>query len=337
MDETAVLIATMHHRRKALEQALTRVGWRLVTFHDVAAALEHLRTRPYGAVFCDEYLRGASAGGFLVWSRRIAPEVPFYVIAMTGDRASLGASHQPDGVITFPPAEAKLPSPAKASLWDAPPPESRELPLEGRTSTVRLADLIEMVALGSGSSLIALGGGLVGRVYLREGLLEHAVSRVEDGERSGVRALAQLLDLDDVDFQILPYRAPSQRTVHVPSAAALVEAARLVDERRRDVALLDAVVAACGDLSGVAVGYSLGQQASEVRGDGVAAFALGVELLAALRPLAGQVSHLALEREGQAVAVARLGDDRVLAGIAPRGRSMVLLSALVKAVKQHRR
>jgi hypothetical protein len=95
VDTSAVLIATMQHRRSALEQALTRVGWQLAVHHDVAAALAHLRTKPYAAVFCDEHLRGASANGFLAWSRRLAPEVPFYVVATTGDAPASAPSTAP--------------------------------------------------------------------------------------------------------------------------------------------------------------------------------------------------------------------------------------------------
>lgn len=333
----AVLIATMQHRRRTLEGALVRSGWQPTVYSDVAAALEHLRTKPYGAVFCDEYLRGASAGGFLVWSRRIAPKAPFYVIAVTGEEAALGTHHSPEGVLAFPPDDAKFPRPLKASRWDAPAPESRDLPLEGRTGLVRLSDLIEMLALTAASGVIALGGGLIGRAYLREGQLEHVVSIHEDVETSGVRGLARLLDLDDVEFQVLPYRAPSRRTLHVPTAAALTDAARLIDEQRRDAALLDAVRAGCSDTTGVAVGYPLSEQPSDSRGEGQSAFTLGVQLFDAIKHPAGQVSHLALESERHAVAAVRFGEGRVLAALAPRGRSMVLLSALSKAIKQYGR
>jgi len=337
MDTSAVLIATMHHRRSTLERALTQAGWQLTVYENVAAALEHLRTKPYGAVFCDEYLRGASAGGFLAWSRRIAPDVPFYVIAVTGAEAALGTNHLPEAVLAFPPDEATLPRPKKPSRWDAPAAESRDLPLEGRTSLVRLSDLIEMLALTAASSVIALGGGLIGRAYLREGQLEHVVSMHADIETSGVRGLARLLDLDDVEFQVLPYRAPSRRTLHVPTAAALTDAARLIDEQRRDAALLDAVLAGCSDTTGVAVGYPLSEQSSDSRGEGQSAFTLGVQLLDAVKQPAGRVSHLALESERHAVAAVRFGEDRLLAALAPRGRSMVLLTALSKAIKQHGR
>lgn len=319
-------------------QALRRVGWEVEAYGDVASALAHLRERPFAAVFCDSYLRGASAGGFLAWSRRIAPKVPFYVIALNDASGTGGASQRPDAIVPFPPVDADLPRPTTGTGWNAPAPAVRDVPLEGTTDLVALADLIEMLAVADASAVIALAGGMVGRLYLTGGQLEHAVHvGAGEVETIGVRGLGRLLDLGAVDFQVLPYRAPSRRTVHVATATALTEASRLIDEQRRDLGLLAHVAAACPDATGIAVGYALTEQPADVHGDGVAAFTAAVALLEAVRPSAGAVSHLALEGERAALAVVRLGRDRLLAAQAPRGRSVVLLSALAKAVKQSRR
>lgn len=333
MHHHAVLIATMQHRRSALEQALSQVGWQVAAYQDVKAALEHLRTQPYAAVFCDEYLRGASAGGFLAWSRRIAPDARFYVIAMNAERASLTAVHAPDDVLAFPPDESALPRPRKATHWDAPAAGAGDVPLEGRTDTVGLAELVEMLALTAASGVIALGGGQVGRLYLDKGQLEHVVSLRGGAEANGVHALAQLLDRVDMDFQVLPYRHPSRRTVHVATAAALTEAARLRDEQRRDDTLLDAIEVAT-HTTGIAVANAPSERPTATRGEGEAAFTLGVAALAALKPAAGPVSHLSVETDQGALAVLRFGDGRIVVATAKRGRSLVLLSALVKTVKQ---
>jgi hypothetical protein len=334
---TALLIATMQHRRSVLEGALTRAGWQVVGYPDVAGALEHLRSKPYAAVFCDELLRGASAGGFLAWSRRLAPGARFWIVAASGNEAGSVARHRPDGVIAFPPDEATLPRPSATGPQRPPEPEASDVPLEGRTNLIGLAELVEMLALTDASGVIALDGGMLGHVYLQAGRLEHV--RCVDGEEelSGVRALARLLEHDDVAFRVLPYRPPSRRTVHLPTAAALTEAARLVDERRRNRSLLDDVAAECADVLGVAAGYGLGDRAAEARGEGEMAFTLGVQAVAALKPVAGSVTHLALESDDRALAVLRFGDDHVLAALAPRGRSLVLLSALSKAVRRRAR
>lgn len=327
----------MHHRRAALDQALRRVGWDLVTYGDVASALEHLRERPFSAVFCDSYLRGASAGGFLAWSRRVAPNAPFYVVAMSDEANPIAGGQRPDSVVPFPPDESRLPRPITRSVWDAPATPLRDLPMEGSTADVSLADLIEMLAVTDASAVIALAGGMVGRVYLSDGQLEHAVHVSGDAETIGVRGLARLLDAGAVDFQVLPYRTPSRRTVHVATAAGLTEASRLIDEQRRDATLLDSVAAACPDATGIAIGYALAEQPSDQRGDGAEAFGAAVGLLEAVRPRAGLASHLSVEGERAALAVVRLGQDRLLAAQAPRGRSVVLLSALAKALKASRR
>ena len=333
MHHDAILIATMQHRRAALEQALTRVGWQLTVFHDVKAALEHLRTRPYAAVFCDEYLRGASAGGFLAWSRRIAPKARFYIIAMNDERATLTAVHTPDDVLAFPPDEAALPRPVTASDWSTRASGSSDVPLEGRTDTVGVVELIQMLALTTASGVITLGSGSVGRIYLDQGRLEHVVSLRGGVEINGLHGLAQLLRIEDTDFQVLPYRHPSRRTVHVATAVALTEAARVLDEQRRDAKLLDAIEVATR-ATGIAVANAPSERPTATRGAGEAAFALAVAALAALKPATGPVSHLALETDQGALAVLRSGDGRLLVATATRGRSLTLLSALVKTVKQ---
>jgi hypothetical protein len=332
----AVLIATMHHRRAALAETLTRAGWQLTVYEDVTLALEHVRGRHYAALFCDEYLRGASAGGFLAWSRRLNPDVPFYVIAMRGNDAALGVGQHPDRVLAFPLVDADAPRPAQASMWDGPPASLRDLPLEGTTALVPLSDLIEMLALTDASAVITLAEGRVGRVYLHNGRLEHAVFAGEP-DTLGVRGLGRLLDLPDTPFQVLPYRNPSRRTVHVSTVAALTEAARLIDEQRRDRLLLEAVRTACPDALGVATGYLLNEAPAEVSGDGVTSFAQGVTLIEAVKGAVTGISHLSVESEAHAHAIVVYGDGHVLAAHAARGRSLVLLSALAKAVKQHAR
>jgi hypothetical protein len=330
----AVLIATMHHRHGVLSAALERAGWTVRGYQDVSAALTHLKERPYAAVFCDEFLRGASASGFLAWSRRLNPDVPFYVFAMRGEEAALGARHEPDRVLAFPPSDAELPRPTTVSHWDGPPPGLRDLPLEGTTGLVGLGDLIEMLAVTSASSVVVLDEGRVGRVYLHGGQLEHAVHVDHDAETVGVRALSRLLDLADVPFQLLPYRQPSRRTVHVPTAAALTEASRLIDEQRRDRALLRAVTEACPDALGIAVGYVLNDAPTVASGDGATAFTVGLTLLESTKPAVGPATHLCVEGERYAHAVLAFGHGHVVAAHAPRGRSLVLLSSLVKALKR---
>jgi len=337
MDTSAVLISTMLHRANLITAALERVGWSVVTYNRIDEALDHLRNRPFAAVFCDEVLRGGSVAGFLTWSRRIAPDVPFYVVGNYQPTHASAEQLHPDGIVDFPPDDALLPRPVRASMWDVPAPESRELPLEGEAAPARLVEIIQMLALSGASSLINLAGGTRGSLYLHEGLLVHALYRADALEATGVRALARVLALDTVAFQVLPFRTPPRRTIHVPTPKAISEAVALVDELQRHAALLAAAQEQCPDASGLAVGYLLADQPSDASGSGESAFALAATLLEAAKRAAGPTSHLAIETDQQALAAVRFANDHVLAGTAPRGRSMVLLTALAKAVKQQLR
>jgi CheY-like chemotaxis protein len=334
MATDALLIATMHHRRTVLAQALERAGWSLTVYEDVAQALDHIRHHPYAAVFCDEYLRGASAGGFLAWSRRTNPKAPFYVIAMRGEKAALAAGHRPSGVIAFPPDDEGIPRPPTHSLPNLPPTARRDLPLEGTTGLVQLADLVEMLALGGSSAVVSLADGDAGRIYLANGQLEHAIAVEGDLQTVGIRGLARLLDLPATPFGVLPYRSPSRRTIHVSTTAALAEAMQLIDEGRRDRSVVAAVASAVETL-GIAAGYLLNDAPTEAQGDGVKAFAKGVALIEALQRSSAGVTHLAVETEEGAYAAVVYGDGHVVTAYAKRGRSMLLLTALAKAVKAH--
>lgn len=337
VETAAVLISTMLHRATLIEEALERAGWTIVTYHKVPEALAHLRERPFAAVFCDEVLRGGSVAGFLSWSRRVARPVPFYVI---GEGATLRHPRDglaPDGVIAFPPDAATLPRPPHASLWDAPAPLDRDLPMEGRTAPGRVVEVLEMLALDAASATIAFASGTRGSLTLREGHLVDAAAVAGDLEAFGVQALARLLTLDDVAFQVLPYRAPQRRTVHVPIATAIDEALALGDELRQHAGLLQVAREHAPDATALAVGYVLAERPSDVIGDGSAAFAAAVALLDAAKRAVGSVSHVSVEADGRSIAAVRVRNDHVLAGIAPRGRSVALLSALARAVKERGR
>ena len=77
MGTKALVIATIYNRLKTLEKSLAEVGWQVNSFQNPREALESLREVHYSAVFCDELVRGASVGGFLAWTRRLSPDLPF--------------------------------------------------------------------------------------------------------------------------------------------------------------------------------------------------------------------------------------------------------------------
>lgn len=337
----------MQHRLQALERALKEVGWQVSAHQDPRKALEELRHSAIGLVVCDSMLRGASPSGFLAWSRRLDPKRPFLVVASGDERHDQsvsgaargpdgGATRGPDGTLAFPPDAASLPLPTGSGPRRSPITEVRDLPMEGSTSLVPLPDLMEMLALTQESAIIGLhtDGQSHGSVWLDKGVLVHVEAHGDEGDSGGVRGLAMLLAGPASDFHVNPYASPPRRTVHTPTAAALTEAARLVDEQRRDSAILQSVLEAVPDALGLAVGYPLNESPAATLLDGASAFGVATTLLDQARGPVGNATHLAVEGERHAYAALRYGEGSVVVGMAPRGRSLVLLSALAKAVKK---
>ena len=334
----ALVVATLKPRLAAIVAAAERAGWICDAHADPTSALAALREGGHGLLVVDAYLRGASPAGFTAWSRRLDPARPV-VVVRAGDTGHLVDAARSSGaaadvVLDFPPDATLLPSAAGAPAV-APPPSAaaKELPLEGSTSVVPLPDLIEMLALGGERSLVELHGGVRGRVWIEGGALVHAEATVDHVPHTGVRALATLLAAPSAVFEVRTPAAPPRRTVHVSTPAALTEAARLVDEGRRAEEVLRRIVADVPDVLGAAIGYPLNEAPATTHGDGAHAFGVAKELLELARGQVGTASHLAVEGERYAFAILRYGEGNVVAAHAPRGRSLVLLAALTKAVR----
>ncbi len=332
----ALVVATLKPRLAVIAAAVEHAGWICDTHADPGSALAALREGGHGLLVVDAYLRGASPAGFAAWSRRLDPARPVVVVRagdtghpVEGARSSTAAA---DVVLDFPPSASELP----AATGSAPPPPSaaaKALPLEGSTAVVPLPDLIEMLALGGEGSLVELHGGVRGRVWIVGGALVHAEATVDDAPHTGVRALATLLAAPSAAFEVRTPAVAPRRTVHVSTPAALTEAARLVDEGRRAAEVLRRIVADVPDVLGAAIGYPLNEAPATTHGDGAHAFGVAKELLELARAQVGTASHLAVEGERHAFAILRYGEGNVVAAHAPRGRSLVLLAALTKAVR----
>lgn len=336
---TALVIATLQPRLAALVAAVEAAGWRAQAHADPGRALDALRDGAPGLLVIDAYLRGASAAGFTAWSRRLDPTRPVVLVRAGDDvpedaRAARGRARA-DAVVDFPPDPSRLPGPPSTAAHPPthPAPDGGGLPLEGTTEVVPLPDLVEMAALGGGAASIVLHGPTRGRLWVEGGALVHAEAHHGGTELTGVRALAALLAVVGAPFEVRTGQAASRRTVHVPTAAALTEAARLVDEAARAGEVLRRVAAEVPDVLGAAVGYPLNEAPTTVHGDGAHAFTVAKELLELARGRVGVASHLAVEGERHAFAALRFGEGNVIAAHAPRGRSLVLLAALTKAVR----
>jgi CheY-like chemotaxis protein len=328
---SALVVASLYNRLHAITEVLEDVGWTTTAVQHPREALDALRSDTYEAIFCDEYLRGASPGGFLAWSRRLVPEVPFHLFCVDEEPKILHGANQPDSLLMYPPVAGAVPQPEVLRSHKPIRESARDLPLEGNTSLTPLSDLIEMMGVSSQSATITLEAGKAGSLYIEEGTLVHVVN---NGTRSqGVRALAELLQIDDIDFEVRPFSAPRRKTIHLPTTSAVTEAARLNDEQSRDEQLVDTIREACPSCDTLVIGYPLAQAPSFGMGESDELFVIAKGLIEQNRDLLGRVTHVSIENDRHGYAMMLFGEGNLIAGRVPQGKSLVLLAALARAVK----
>lgn len=333
MPAEAVLIAGSHHRAQSLKRVLEEAGWRVRAHVDPAEALRDVRATAYDALFCDERLKGATPSGFYSWHQRTNADAPFYAIAASGSELEKAFRGVPAQVLPFPLTAQRVPPPPTVTQAGQRE-EVPAIPLEGDTSTVPLAHLIELLSLNDGTAVVETPWGAI---HLANGRIEHASCAVNPGEEAivGKVALAELTAAEDLAFKVLPYRPPPKRSVNLPTMMALTEAARLRDESMRNRQLLAAVKEGHPEVTGLAIGYPVNDAPDDALGDGAAAHQLLHSYNNATRalPAIGKPTHLALEGDGVAWAVTALKNGLVLSGVTARGRSLNLLATMVKSVR----
>lgn len=335
MPAEAVLLSGSHHRAQALKRVIEGAGWRLRVHTDAAAALRDIREHPYDAIFCDERLKGATAGGFLSWHERLNPGLPFYAIATDGGELSGTLRGQPTGVLPYPLALDDVPAPVDSTLWRRREgDDGSAVPLEGNSSTVPLAHLVELLSLNGGGAVVDTPAG---SIHFTQGRVEHAGFTAEPGADPivGLRALGELVAAEDLAYRVLPYRRPARLSVNLPIMTALAEATRQRDERLRNRRLLVAVKEGHPEATGLAVGYPLNASPDDVLEDGASAHGWLYRYADATKGVAGigQPTHLALEGQGVAWALMALRNGLFLSGTTSRGRSLNLLATMVKSVR----
>jgi hypothetical protein len=335
MPAEAILVSGSYHRAQALKRVIEQAGWRLRVHTDATAALRDIREQPYDALFCDERLKGATAGGFLSWHERLNPSLPFYAIAVEGGELSGTLRGRPTQVLPFPLALDSVPAPADSTLWrERERDDGSVVPLEGNTSTVPLAHLVELLSLNDGGAVVETSAGAI---HFADGRIEHASFVAAAGAEAvvGLRALGELIGADDLTFKVLPYRRPMRRSVNLPIMLALTEATRQRDESMRNRRLLTAVKEGHPEATGLAVGYPVNAAPDDELEDGAAAHGLLYRYADATKGVAGigQPTHLALEGQGVAWALMALRNGVFLSGTTVRGRSLNLLATMVKCVR----
>lgn len=328
----ALVISGMQSRQAVIVDALTIAGWQTASFLNPQEALEALKTDVFAAVFCDEQLRGASPAGLLVWTRRIAPDIPFYIFTHDYDPSRYRLSGEPTGVLHFPPILGQLPScddiDVKATLTI-----NESTPMAGNTSDIALADLIEILSLSKQKVVIELGAK--GLVTVNGDRLEHAIYFSSTPPTTGLQALAQLISLEKCDFRVTEYRSPERPTINLYTVTAMTEAARLADEGARFRTMIEGIKKACPRVEDVAIGYMMGAFPSEGWGaepDNL--FAIAQTLLELNREsLNSKVVDMFLETKGNAYVIATFGEKSVIAASGPAPIKGRLYRATHDAIK----
>jgi len=97
----------------------------------------------------------------------------------------------------------------------------------GALRHVGLQEVIQMECVGRHSSILEIRNRqLRGQIYVEAGVIIHAAV----GTLVGEQAFYRLLSLKGGEFQVKPFKAPPQRTVHDRWELLLMEAARVCDE-----------------------------------------------------------------------------------------------------------
>ena len=92
---------------------------------------------------------------------------------------------------------------------------------------VGIQEVIQMECLGRHSSILEIRNEqTLGQIYIEAGAVTHAAV----GTLTGEKAFNQLLSLKGGGFQLKPFQAPPQRTVHSNWEVLVMEAARHNDE-----------------------------------------------------------------------------------------------------------
>ncbi|MGH8022136.1 MAG: response regulator [Limisphaerales bacterium] len=98
---------------------------------------------------------------------------------------------------------------------------------EGVLRKVSLQDVIQMECLARNSSILEVyNQNVLGRIYIEDGQLVHAVA----GEIKGEQALYRLLSLPGGSFELAQFEPPPEKTLGGQWEMLLMEAARVKDE-----------------------------------------------------------------------------------------------------------
>jgi CheY-like chemotaxis protein len=231
-------------------------AWAIHTAPDVGQALTILQEQPIDLLVLDVHMPVIDGLQFLGLLRRTYPSLPR--VALSGD-----TSEQYRAACLNAGALMYLEKPVTQDGWRSLYATLNELvkvqPSEGFRGvlrTVGLQDILQMECLGRSSSILEITTrDFVGRIFIQDGQILHA----EAGERTGEEAFNFLMALRGGEFNLQPFTAPPQRTLHESWEFLLMEAARKRDEAAGPVeAVEDQAPAPVPDLAPASAASSAG-------------------------------------------------------------------------------
>ena len=204
----------------------SRRAWQIYTAVSADKALVTLQDRPVDLVVLDIGMPMLDGLQLLAIIRRRYPGMK--VAVMTGN---VSEARRTDALVNG--AELFLEKPVTAEgmksvfnvlhdlvSWDS----------EGFSGSVRkvgLQEVVQMECNGRHSSVLEIRSPeMRGQIYIEAGVITHALA----GDATGEAAFFRLMAMRGGDFQVKPFRAPAQRTIHQAWEFLVMESARLSDE-----------------------------------------------------------------------------------------------------------
>ncbi|GIX50457.1 MAG: hypothetical protein KatS3mg132_651 [Limisphaera sp.] len=212
---------------------LSRGSWEILTARNASEAFQMLQQRPVDLVVLDVEMQAIDGVQVLSLLNRSHPHLQKAVLtgyATENYRAACLAQG----------AELFLEKPTTPDGWasvHAALQQLMEFPPErgfrGVLRRVGLTEILQMECLGRSSSLLEVtAGSLTGRIFVEDGQIVHA----ELGEYTGEAAFQRILALPGGQFVVHPLREPPARTIQNSWEFLLMEAARVQDELRAEMA-----------------------------------------------------------------------------------------------------
>jgi len=333
MSNRGLLIGGVQSRLSTLEKSLLEAGWKIDSYLKPIDAIKRMRTRDYGAIFCDERLKGATAAGLLVGVKRLNDKLPFYIFSETMDPSRFSSSGKPTALLRYPPVLAQIPLPKGTQEVGV---STKKIPLKGNTSIVSVADIIEMMGYTKQNAIIEFDFGKKGQIFLNSGKIEHAVYTEEKtAAEFGLNALGGLLTIKDCEFRVLDYSKPNRLTINMPNSTAMTEASRRSDEAQRYKDFVARVCELCPQVIDVSVGYLLSDKPYTGYGNSKELFDLAKVLIKANRDaMKLRVDNLFLTTEKLTYSIKSFKEDTIIIASAPANLNDELGQAVRKAYSE---